>query len=507
MHLGLILGDQLSRTLPTFRRLNRERDIIVMAEVWAEARYVAHHRQKLFNCFSAMRHFAEELETAGWQVRYLPLDGDTAFASLQAAVDAVKNEYSIDRIVLTEPGEQRLLSEMANWESHFNCPVELLEDTRFLMSLADFAHWAQGRKALRMEYFYRLMRQRTGLLMNEENQPEGGQWNYDADNRRAWRGEPSAPEPMLFEPDSIDQNVATMIEQLFPDGWGDVQPGLWPVARRQAQASLTHAVSHLSHFGDFQDAMASDEPWLFHSRLSSALNQGLLTPMEVCEAVADAYYRDRIPINAAEGFIRQIIGWREYVRGMYWYLRLFEPQNSLNHHNALPDYFWTADTRMQCVQQSVRQTRALGYAHHIQRLMVTGNFSLIAGLDPEAVSEWYLGVYVDAYQWVERPNTLGMALHADGGRMTSKPYAASGQYINRQSNYCKTCWYNVKETTGSRACPFNGLYWHFLMRHQDRFRSNGRMGLMYRNLDKKSSAEREALWQQGENIIARLPLL
>lgn len=507
MQLGLILGDQLSRTLPTLRRLNRERDVIVMAEVWAEARYVPHHRQKLFNCFSAMRHFAGSLESAGWRVCYLPLDGDTACGSLREAVEVVTNQHPVERIVVTEPGEHRLLSDIAGWEACFDCPVEVLEDTRFLISLTGFAAWAKGRKALRMEYFYRWMRQRTGLLMTEDNQPEGGQWNFDADNRRAWRGDPAPPEPMLFEPDEIDQSVAAMIDERFSDGWGEVHPGLWPVTRAQAETALEHAVSHLACFGDFQDAMANDQPWLFHSRLSSALNQGLLGPLEICEAVADAYYRGRIPLNAAEGFIRQIIGWREFVRGLYWYLRLFEPQNGLDHHHDLPHYYWTADTRMKCVHQAVRQTRSLGYAHHIQRLMVTGNFALIAGLEPEAVSQWYLSVYVDAYQWVERPNTLGMALHADGGRMTSKPYAASGQYINRQSDYCKTCWYSVKETTGNRACPFNGLYWHFLMRHQDRFRSNGRMSLMYRNLDKKSDAERDALWQQGEYLIARLSSL
>ena len=301
--------------------------------------------------------------------------------------------------------------------------------------------------------------------------------------------------------------MASLIDEYFADGWGDVTPGLWPVSRTQAAELLVYSVEHLAAFGDFQDAMASNEPWLFHSRLSAALNQGLLGPLEICDAVADAFYSGRIPLNTAEGFIRQIIGWREFVRGLYWVLRLHEPQNGLDHHQPLPAYFWSADTRMHCVQQAVTQTRTYGYAHHIQRLMVTGNFALIAGLAPQEVSEWYLSVYVDAYQWVERPNTLGMALHADGGRMTSKPYAASGQYINRQSNYCKSCWYKVRETTGARACPFNGLYWHFLMRHQDRFRSNGRMGLMYRNLDKKSDAERDALWHQGEQLIARLSSL
>lgn len=507
MQLGLLLGDQLSRTLPTLRRLNRERDLIVMAEVWDEARYVPHHRQKLFNCFSAMRHFANDLADSGWRVRYYRLDDKPGCTSLEEAVTAVLSDQPIDRIVLTEPGEYRLMAAVAGWEARFGCPVEVLEDRRFLVSLTDFANWANGRKALRMEYFYRWMRQRTGFLMTEDNQPEGGQWNFDADNRRAWRGDPRPPEPLTFEPDNIDATVAAMIDSLFADGWGDVQPGLWPVTHEQASASLNHAVSHLAHFGDFQDAMAIDEPWLFHSRLSSALNMGLLSPLEICDAVADAYYRERIPLNAAEGFIRQIIGWREFVRGLYWYLQLYKPKNSLDHHTPLPAYFWTADTRMNCVHQAVKQTRNLGYAHHIQRLMVTGNFALIAGLDPEAVSEWYLSVYVDAYQWVERPNTLGMALHADGGQMTSKPYAASGQYIHRQSNYCASCWYTVRETTGNRACPFNGLYWHFLMRHQDRFRSNGRMGLMYRHLDKKTEAERAAVWQQGENLIARLPSL
>jgi deoxyribodipyrimidine photolyase-related protein len=507
MKLGLILGDQLSASLPTLRRLSREHDIIVMAEVWDEARYVPHHRQKLFNCFSAMRHFADRLNKAGWQVHYCKLDDQPSLTSLHDAVARVLDRHTIDRIVLTEPGEFRLMAEVARWEQTLERPVDILEDSRFLISLTDFAGWAEGRKSLRMEYFYRWMRQRTGFLMTSDNKPEGGQWNYDADNRRAWKGQPAPPEPLQFEPDTIDSDVATLLEQQFADGWGDVEPGLWPVTRAQAEALLSYAVNHLACFGDFQDAMATDKPWLFHSRLSSALNQGLLTPLEVCDAVADAYYRELIPLNTAEGFIRQIIGWREFVRGLYWVLRLYEPHNSLNHHQPLPAYFWSADTRMHCISQTVTQTREFGYAHHIQRLMVTGNFALIAGLDPEAVSQWYLSVYVDAYQWVERPNTIGMALHAEGGNMTSKPYAASGQYINRQSNYCSSCWYNVKETTGARACPFNALYWHFLMRHQERFRSNGRMGLMYRNLDKKAQSERDALWHQGEQLIARLTSL
>lgn len=504
MEMGLILGDQLTRTLPTLRRLNRRRDVIVMAEVQEETHYVPHHRQKIFTVLSAMRHFAEALRNAGWQVHYVTLDQAGASSSLFSVIQEALIQFQPRRLIVTEPGEYRLLADMALWSDRLDCPVDILEDRRFLVSLDEFADWADGKKQLRMEYFYRWMRQRTGLLMTEENQPEGGQWNFDADNRQRWKGEPTPPEPLTFEADSIDRDLSALIEQHFSDGWGDVRPGIWPVTRDQALAALRHAMSHLHAFGDYQDAMAKDEPWLFHTRLSAALNMGLLDPREVCEHAADLYYRNQAPLNAVEGFIRQVIGWREFVRGFYWLYRMHEPNNSLNHQSPLPHYYWDAETRMKCVSQAVAQTRQWAYAHHIQRLMVTGNFALIAGLDPEAVSQWYLSVYIDAYQWVERPNTIGMALHADGGRMTTKPYAASGQYIHRMSNYCQQCWYDVKQTTGPKACPFNGLYWHFLIRHQERFRSNGRMGLMYRNLDKKSDAEREALWQQGEQLIARL---
>ncbi|MHA7880463.1 MAG: cryptochrome/photolyase family protein [Saccharospirillum sp.] len=504
MDMGLILGDQLTRTLPTLRRLNRRTDVIVMAEVHDEAHYVPHHRQKLVTLFSAMRHFAQALREAGWQVHYRALDEADDHLSLFDVVRQLHQTHHPRRLVITEPGEHRLMADMATWSERLGSPVEILEDRRFLVSLDEFAGWADGKKQLRMEFFYRWMRQRTGLLMTDDNQPEGGQWNFDADNRQRWKGDPTPPEPLTFTTDAIDEAVMSTVEREFKESWGDIHPGLWPVTREQALALLRHAMANLGHFGDFQDAMANDEPWLFHTRLSAALNMGLLDPREICEHAADLYYRNKAPLNAVEGFIRQVIGWREFVRGLYWLYRLHEPNNALQHDTPLPHYYWSGETRMQCVRQAVTQTRQYAYAHHIQRLMVTGNFALIAGLDPEAVSQWYLSVYIDAFQWVERPNTIGMALHADGGRMTSKPYAASGQYIHRMSNHCQHCWYDVKQSTGLRACPFNGLYWHFLMRHQSRFRSNGRMGLMYRNLDKKPEAEQAALWEQGEQLIARL---
>lgn len=505
MDVGLILGDQLSLSLPTLRRLNPERDLIVMAEVMSEAAYVPHHRQKLHTVFSAMRHFAQELAQRGWRVHYVRLEEQVS--EFEIALAQVFAPESPTTVVVTEPGEYRLMKRFADWQQSRPWNVEILEDHRFLVSLSDFYHWADGRNQLRMEHFYRWMRRRTGFLMDEHDQPEGGQWNYDADNRKAWRGDPVPPEPVRFTPDAIDRDIDRLMDERFSDQWGHYQAGLWPVTREQALSVLDHAMQHLAQFGDYQDAMAEDQPWLFHTRLSSSINLGLLTPQEVCEAAASEFYQGRAPLNAVEGFIRQIIGWREFVRGLYWFLHLYEPQNALDHHQPLPAYYWSADTRMNCMRQTVSQTRDLAYAHHIQRLMVTGNFALIAGINPESVSEWYLSVYIDAFQWVERPNTIAMALHADGGRMTSKPYAASGQYIHRMSDYCRQCWYRVKETTGSRACPFNGLYWHFLMRHRERFRDNGRMTLMYRNLDRKSDAEKAALWEQGEQLIARLPAL
>ncbi len=382
--------------------------------------------------------------------------------------------------------------------------MTVLPDDRFLCSHADFAAWAEGRKELRMEWFYRDMRRRTGLMM-EGDRPAGGQWNFDHDNRK--RAEPSLlrPPPLRHAPTAEVEEVLALVEARFAH-FGRVCPFGWAVTRDQALAVLHDFVAHrLARFGDEQDAMLEGEPWLSHATLSPYLNIGLLGPMEVCRAVEAAWAARKVPINAAEGFIRQIIGWREYVRGI-WALKGpdYLTGNALGHSRALPAAYWGGETRMACLKAAVGQTRDLAYAHHIQRLMVTGNFALLAGVDPGQVHEWYLSVYIDAFEWVEAPNTLGMSQWADGGVVGSKPYVSSGAYIDRMSDHCRGCAYRVGEKSGPDACPFNPLYWHFLLRHRDRFAGNPRMAQMYRTWDRMDEGHRARVLETAEALLSRL---
>jgi deoxyribodipyrimidine photolyase-related protein len=380
----------------------------------------------------------------------------------------------------------------------------MLEDDRFLCSEAEFAAWAEGRKELRLEWFYREMRRKTGLLM-EGDRPAGGQWNYDHDNRRPAKRDLLRPRPRTFVPDRVVAEVLDMVELRFSH-FGRLRPFRWATDREGALAALGDFVAHrLPRFGAEQDALLEGEPFLSHSLLSPCLNLGLLGPMEVCRAVEEAWRAGNVPIAAAEGFIRQVIGWREYVRGI-WALRgpAYLDGNALGHHRKLPAVYWGGETRMACMKAAVGQTRDLAYAHHIQRLMVTGNFALLAGVDPAEVHEWYLSVYIDAFEWVEAPNTLGMSQFADGGLLGSKPYVSSGAYIDRMSDHCGACWYRVKDKTGDRACPFNLLYWDFLTRHRDRFRSNPRMSQMYRVWDAMEAGHREAVLSGAGRLLARL---
>jgi deoxyribodipyrimidine photolyase-related protein len=383
-----------------------------------------------------------------------------------------------------------VLEVIRSWEDRFGVPVELREDTRFLCTGADFNRWAHGRKALRMEFFYREMRRATGLLMEPDGTPAGGEWNYDAQNRKPLAPGTAPPAPPRFTPDSITREVMALVAERFPAHFGSLEGFAWPVTAQDARAALDAFVAErLPRFGDFQDAMAEGQATLFHALISTSLNCGLLLPREACEAAEAAYRAGLAPLNAVEGFIRQLLGWREYVRGLYW-LRMpaYARSNALEARRALPPFYWTAGSGMRCMDAAVGQTRDLAYAHHIQRLMVTGNFALIAGLDPAAVNEWYLAVYADAYEWVELPNVHGMSLFADGGVIASKPYAASGAYINRMSDHCRHCAFDVKRATGEGACPFNFLYWDFLARHEKRFAANQRMGMQMANLRRMDPA-------------------
>ena len=497
--LVLVLGDQLTDTVAALRRADRSADIVVMAEVADEAAYVPHHPKKIAFCLSAMRHFAARLERDGWTVDYTRLDAEDAPRSIPAALLAAAERHATSRVLATRPGEWRLI------EALDATPLDItqLEDDRFLASHAEFDRWAEGRKELRMEWFYRDMRRKTGLLM-DGGQPQSGQWNFDHDNRKPGPDAVDFGGPMHFTPDATTEEVLALVENRFPGNFGRLRPFWFAVDRAQAKQALFHWIKGgLPKFGDYQDAMLADNRFLWHSVVSVYLNAGLLDPLEVCRAAEDAWRAGHAPLNAVEGFIRQIIGWREYMRGIYFregpgYTR----RNALGHQRKLPDFFWTAETDMACVRHTIEQTRDEAYAHHIQRLMVTGNFALLAGIDPHEVHEWYLAVYADACEWVEAPNVIGMSQFADGGIVGSKPYVSSGNYIDRMSDYCGACAYSVKTKTGQGACPFNLLYWAFLDRHRERFESNPRMANMYRTWDRMEGGKRRAILSEAEGWLA-----
>ncbi|MCK7543787.1 cryptochrome/photolyase family protein [Marinobacter bryozoorum] len=505
-NLILILGDQLSHHLSALDGADPALDRIVMAEVHDEASYTNHHKKKLVLVFSAMRHFARELQAEGWQVVYHEYAPDSPHKDLLSVVQEQVSSLSPDKLVTTECGEWRLDNQIRHWHEKLGVPVEIRPDNRFIASKEEFAHWADGRKQLRMEFFYREMRRKTGLLMTAEGEPEGGHWNYDADNRRKWKGQPPAPAPFRVEPDDITQQVTALVDQHFSDHFGTTDDFHFAVTAEQARQALDYFIDFaLPCFGDYQDAMADQEDWLFHAILSPYLNCGLLDPMEVCEAAERAWYAGQAPLNAVEGFIRQIIGWREFVRGIYWLkMPAYAEENRLGNDRPLPWFYWSGETGMHCLHRTIDSTRRNGYAHHIQRLMVTGNFALLAGIKPEEICDWYLAVYADAYDWVELPNTLGMVMHADGGYLGSKPYAASGKYINRMSDYCSQCRYNVNHTTEDDACPFNALYWHFLDRHKDDFSRNPRMVMMYRNWQRQDPDHRQATLERANWLLDHL---
>ncbi|MEM7721751.1 MAG: cryptochrome/photolyase family protein [Pseudomonadota bacterium] len=499
--LVLVLGDQLSEDIAALREADKERDVVVMAEVSDEASYVPHHPKKIAFLFAAMRKFAARLESDGWQVRYTKLDDPANSGSIPGELIRYAEDTGAKEVLATEPGEWRLISALEDCP----IPVHQFPDDRFLASHAEFEEWAEGRKELRMEYFYRDMRRKTGLLMDGDK-PEGGKWNYDHDNRKPAPDEITFGGPMEFTPDETVEEVLQLVERRFDNNFGTLRPFWFATDRGQARRALTHFVQHaLPRFGDFQDAILDDNRFLYHSVISMYLNAGLLGWQEICEAVEQAYKDGHAPLNAAEGYIRQVIGWREYMRGIYFREGPdYTSRNTLDHSRKLPGFYWTADTKMRCVSKAVEQTRDEAYAHHIQRLMVTGNFALLAGIDPFEVHEWYLAVYADAYEWVEAPNVIGMSQFADGGIVGSKPYVSGGNYINKMSDHCKKCAYQIGEKTGEHACPFNYLYWAFLHRHRDRFGKNPRMAQMYRTWMRMSDEKREATLESADAFLTKL---
>ena len=500
-NLALILGDQLSPGVAALAACDAAKDLVVMAEVIEEASYVRHHKKKIALVFSAMRHFADELASLGWRVDYRRIgEGDDA-SNLTSVIQRAMAKHKPSRVVITAPGEWRLHQAMKTWAGLLGVPVDILDDDRFICSTDEFASWAKNRKQLRMEYFYRQMRRKTGLLM-DAGEPAGGRWNFDQMNRKP--AEPSLfiPAPYRVTPDAITRDVLSLVARRFGHHFGDLEPFWFAVTRKDAELAFENFLDNgLAHFGDFQDAMLTGQRFLYHSVISVYLNCGLLDPLSVCRAVDRAYRNKRVPLNAAEGFIRQIIGWREYVRGIYW-LKMpeYRSSNTFGHDRPLPDFYWTGKTEMNCLAQAIVQTKEEAYAHHIQRLMVTGNFALLAGISPQALHEWYLIVYADAYEWVELPNTIGMSQFADGGLLASKPYVASGAYINRMSDYCKSCTFDVKARTGDNACPFNALYWDFLARNRERLAGNPRMSQMVRTYDGFSAVEKSDIRNRAQAL-------
>jgi deoxyribodipyrimidine photolyase-related protein len=499
--LILVAGDQLTPGVAALRAADKACDTVVMAEVMSEASYVRHHPQKIALVFSAMRHFAAELQSQGWRVAYTRLDDAENTQSLPGELLRRAAETGARQVVATRPGEWRLIAALEETP----LDVTLLPHDRFLCPDAEFARWAEGRKQLRMEFFYRDMRRRTGLLM-EGDTPAGGQWNFDHDNRKPAKPDLLRPKPPRFAPDATTEEVLALVEARFAKNFGKLRPFGWATTRADALVALDHFIAQaLPRFGDEQDAMLEADPTLSHALISPYLNLGLLDPLEVCRRAEAAWQQGRAPLNAVEGFIRQILGWREFVRGIYFLEGPdYTSRNALGHNRALPPLYWGAPTAMNCLSHAVGQTRDLAYAHHIQRLMVTGNFALLAGVDPRHVHEWYLEVYIDAYEWVEAPNTVGMSQFADGGVVGSKPYVSSGAYIDRMSDYCGGCTYSVKDKSGLKACPFNLLYWHFLTRHRGRFEGNPRMAQMYRTWDRMDETHRATVLRDAETFLARL---
>lgn len=500
--LRFILGDHLSHTVAALQDIDPQTDIVLMAEVGSESTIVGFHKQKLVFIYAAMRHFAQQLMAEGITVDYVRLDEPGNTQNLEGELARALARHSVDEVVVTEPGAWRVRDMMNGWADRLGKTVDIREDDRFICSHDRFASWASDRKTLRMEFFYREMRRDTGLLMHGDT-PEGGQWNFDVDNRQSLPAYYQPPCRLRFEPDADTQEVIALVRERYPLNFGDLEPFEWAVTRESALQALDHFVAEaLPNFGTYQDAMKTGEPFLHHGLVSPYLNVGLLTPTEVCAAAEHAYFEGTAPLNAVEGFIRQIIGWREYIRGVYW-LKMphYAATNELDAHRDLPWFYWSGNTRMNCMAQAIGDTSRHAYAHHIQRLMVTGNFALLAGIKPAQIEAWYLAVYIDAFDWVELPNVHGMVMFADGGLLASKPYAASGAYINRMSDYCQGCFYSPKIKEGERACPFTLLYWNFLIENRQKLGGNRRLAMPYRNLDRMDDLQRGLIQMQARAFL------
>ncbi len=509
--LRLIMGDQLNASHSWYQHKN-DSVLYVIAELQQETNYVKHHIQKIAAFFLSMQAFADALQSAGHHVLHLKLEDTAHYADLPDLLLQLCARFNIECFEHQRPDEYRLLSQIQNinFQTH-KLDYKCVDTEHFILPFDDINHYFKQDKATRLEGFYRKMRQQHNIMMTGD-QPLGGQWNFDADNRNKLKKTdlPNIPAPLVFENDV--SNLKARLKKHNIEHFGEISDTLlWPITRKQSLELLDYFCEHgLPLFGKFQDAMTgmSDYSWsLYHSRLSFSMNAKIISPMQVINRAINEFESrpDEISLAQIEGFVRQIIGWREFVRGMYWAnMPSYSGLNSLNATHDLPEYFWSGKTKMNCMQKSLSQSLDHAYAHHIQRLMVIGNFCLLAGIDPDQVDQWYLGVYIDAIEWVEMPNTRGMSQFADGGLIASKPYTASGAYVNRMSDYCSGCHYSVKEKTGESACPFNSLYWHFMNHHKERFSKNPRIGMVYRNLEKMDSQLKQQTMERAEWILENL---
>ena len=499
--LRLVLGDQISDDrLSALRDLDPVTDTVLFAEVRAETGYVLHHKQKIALIFAGMRGFAARLRALGVAVRYVGIEDPANTGSLVGELRRAAGEGAFDRIVVTAPGETRLMAAFEAYAAETNLPFSIREDDRYLCSGADFAAWAHGKSVLRMELFYRVMRVRHAILLDAAGKPEGGAWNFDKANRKSMPKRMRPPPHRFVPPNAVAREAIADVERLFPAHFGSCERFFFATTPDEAETIVADFLaSILPGFGDYQDAMVQGEPWMWHAVVSAAMNLGLIDPLDLCRRAEAEYRAGRAPLNAVEGFIRQILGWREYMRGIYWLkMPAFKALNALGADRALPWFYWSGETDMVCVRDAVETTAAHAYAHHIQRLMVTGNLAMLLGVHPDAINDWYMVVYADAYEWVELPNTHGMATYADGGIVGSKPYAASGAYIDRMSDYCGGCRYDVRQKLGPDACPFNALYWDFLIRNEPVLGRNIRMAMPYKTLARMPPAQRAALREQAE---------
>ena len=502
--LVLILGDQLDLKSAALKDFNVQTDEVLMVESKHEAQYVWSHQAKIALFLSAMRHFAQSLRDLNYPITYIQ---NTSLSIVEALKEKIQKD-NITHLICLEPGEWRLKQEIEDLAKELQLQLDMRDDDHFYCSHQEFLDWASGKKELRLEYFYRLMRKTHQILVDADGNPEGGQWNFDQDNRKPYpkKGPGIIDDPVLFEPDAVTQEVIAYVSQTYAKHPGSLEAFRWPVTRDQALEALHYFVEYrLRNFGVYQDAMWTDTPYGWHSILSSSLNLKLLNPREVIAAVIDAWKKYSLDLSTVEGFIRQILGWREFVRGMYYLdMPKMAQDNYYEHQRALPKWYWSGKTNMACMKDAIGQTMKYGYAHHIQRLMVTGNFALLAEILPSAVCDWYLAVYVDAIEWVELPNTAGMALFANGGRFTSKPYIASGAYIKRMSNYCDSCKYKPDVRFGETACPVTTLYWNFLIKHRAQFDASPRTRLMTANLKRISDDDQKLIVQHAQHVLAHL---